>query len=404
MAKPLSVFLFAIVSFLGFAQQETPDFFVDVEYESVIYSTALNWDLKEVNLYADLYLPERMSNDNRPLVIMVPDAYFTPGDSSADAWDEMARYIAACGFVVVNIEYRQGIDPDLSKPLSDEFVKAISRAIKDVYSAVAYFRDEAINGANIYNIDPERVLLLGYSTGAIAALHAAKYYADDRASTERLIRLINQVGGWKHNIKKEELRNSIRGAVSIAGGVLDLDMYTPQDRTPVLLFQAADDSIIPGLEGDMIISGLPLGMVYGSESIHRQMSAKQKRVERIVYEDVDHTFNDFETFQEMTPLIVEFLIESLNRLPSGKNYDRPQGGIITQESQLQRSVLKIHLPDDWGEPVGLKVINGSNELIFQQTEVFDNDIIAIADWLAGTYTFKFTYGGRLKVISYTINK
>jgi dienelactone hydrolase len=404
MAKHLLVFSLLIHSFFASAQQDSPHLFVDVEYEAVVYSTALTWDLKDVNLYADVYVPERKENELRPLVIMVPDAYFTPTDSSTDAWDEMSRYIASCGFVVVNIQYRQGVDPDINIRLEDEFVKAISRASKDVYAAVAYFRDEALNGTNIYNIDAERVLLLGYSTGAIAALHAAKYYVDDRATTERVIRLIRQVGGWKHDLKKEELRNAIRGVVSIAGGVIDMNMYAPQDRTPVLLLQAQNDSIIPGFEGNMTISGLPLGVVYGSEAIHQQMTDKQKRVERIVYENADHTFNDFEEFQAMSPVIVEFFIEALNRLPSGKNYARPKGGIITQETQLQRSILKIHLPEEWSAPVSLDVINGSNELVYRQNEVFDKDIISIADWLAGTYTFKFMYDGRLKVMRYTINK
>lgn len=404
MAKQLFLFFGVLMASSQYAQQHEQYQFVDVEYESAIYSTALTWDLKEVNLYVDIYMPERVEGEYRPLVIMIPDAYFTPSDSSFVAWDALARHIASSGFVVANIQYRQGMDPDPSALLEDEFVKAISRSTKDVYSAVAYFREDAINGANNLSIDADHILLLGYSSGAMAALHAGKYYVDDRASTERMIRLIRQVGGWKHSMQKEELRNAIRGVVSLAGGVIDLNMYAHQDRTPVLLLQAENDSVIPAADGYMTISGITLGPVFGSESIHSQMVDKQKRVERIVYEEAGHTFNNFEDIPDMGPVIVDFFIEALNRLPSGKNYAHPSGGIISQESQLKRSVLKINLPVDWNQPVSLNVINGSNELIHQQNEVFDKDIIAIADWLPGTYTFKFTYGERLKILRYTINK
>ncbi|MCH8546304.1 MAG: carboxylesterase family protein, partial [Cryomorphaceae bacterium] len=257
MDKRIYTFIFLVTIFVAYAQQQDPAYLVDVKYENEVYATALTWDLKEVNLYADMYVPDRDRSELTPLVIFVSDAYFTSTEASSEAWDDLARYVASCGFVVANIQYRQGMSPDLDQPIEDEFVKAMSRASKDVYSAIAYFREDAINGANYYNIDPDRVLLLGYSSGAMAALHAGKYYADTRASTERLMRLIRQVGGWDDNIKKDELRRSIRAVVSIAGGVVDLNMYAPQNRTPVLLIEAENDSVIPSESGEMVVSGVP---------------------------------------------------------------------------------------------------------------------------------------------------
>lgn len=404
MGKHLCIFLFLFGVNLAIGQQSDPAYLVDVNYESEIYTTALTWDLKEVNLYADMYVPDRERNEFSPLVVFVSDAYFTSTQESFDAWDNLARYVASCGFVVANIQYRQGMSPDLDKPVEDEFVKAMSRASKDVYAAIAYFREDAINGANYYNIDPDRVLLLGYSSGAMAALHAGKYYVDNRASTERLIRLIRQVGGWEDNIRKEELRRSIRAVVSLAGGVMDLNMYAPQDRTPVMLVQAENDSVIPAESGEMVVSGLPLGMVWGSVAIHAQMRDMQKRIERVVIEEADHTFNNFDAFSDFGLMVVDFFIEALNKLPSGKKYERSQKRIITQEDQTRRDIIKFHIPGDWQQPVSLRVINGSNELVYQQNEVFDQDIIHIQDWLPAVYTFKFTYGDKLKVVRHTISK
>lgn len=404
MDKRIYTFIFLVTIFVAYAQQQDPAYLVDVKYENEVYATALTWDLKEVNLYADMYVPDRDRSELTPLVIFVSDAYFTSTEASSEAWDDLARYVASCGFVVANIQYRQGMSPDLDQPIEDEFVKAMSRASKDVYSAIAYFREDAINGANYYNIDPDRVLLLGYSSGAMAALHAGKYYADTRASTERLMRLIRQVGGWDDNIKKDELRRSIRAVVSIAGGVVDLNMYAPQNRTPVLLIEAENDSVIPSESGEMVVSGVPLGMVYGSAAIHAQMKNMQKRIERILIEDADHTFDDFSGFADFGPMTVDFFIEALNKLPSGKKYERSDKRIITQEDQTRRSIIKFHIPSDWQQPVSLRVINGSNELVYQQNEVFDQDIIHIQDWLPATYTFKFTHGEVLKVVRHTISK
>ena len=250
MRKTAVFFLVLCTSGGVFAQSNEPHLMTTTHYGELIYSSAMTWDHVVVDLTADIYEPDREGQDLRPLVILVPDAYFTSSDASYEHWDKMANYIASCGYLVANIKYRQGMDPDIKVLLEDEFVKGITRSVQDIYAAIRYFREDAINGANSYQIDPERILLLGYSSGGMAVLHAAKYYLLD-ASTQRVDRLIKSVGGWHFNEKTDQLQDAIRGIAVIAGGVFDTLMMANHNRTPVMLFQANEDSIVPRFFGNM---------------------------------------------------------------------------------------------------------------------------------------------------------
>ncbi|MCC5918965.1 MAG: hypothetical protein JJU02_16735 [Cryomorphaceae bacterium] len=393
-------FLFFHFSLLG--QRPEPYLMTEAFYDAEVYAKKLNWDLSEVNLYADIFEPEREGDILRPLIIMVPDAYFTLSRESLEALDETAHYLASCGYVVASIQYRQGMDHDANKLLEDEFVRAMARSVQDIYSAIDYFREDALRGANSYQINADKVLLLGYSSGGIAALHAGKYYLENN-TTARIRRLIAEVGGWGETERKETIRKSIRGVAVIAGGVLDTLMYAPQDRTPVLKIAGEADSIIPPWYGDMIVAGLPLGPFFGPYSVNQQMKSRQKRIEFLLLEDTDHTLNNFSQLEIITPVVAEFFVEALEMLPSGKNYERPPSSILTRETNERRNRILVNLPKDWVKPVSLRVINGSNEEVFRKTEVFPDDEIPVEGWLPGTYMFKFTYGNKLKVVRYTVN-
>ncbi|TVQ80012.1 MAG: hypothetical protein EA358_02680 [Flavobacteriales bacterium] len=394
MPKLLSVLLF-FSFFLAHSQM-----LVTHHPNAVEYGRALSWDRENVALKADVFRPE--TDDLLPLVIMVPDAFFTLKKNREGAWNQLANDIAAQGYVVVSIDYRQGMNPDIGVLLEDEFVKAITRAVQDLYTAIEYFDLDAKSGSNHWRILPNNTYLFGYSTGAMAVLHATRYFSQ-QVSLSRVDRLLRAVGGWPDNAKKDMLRSSVRGAVALAGGVIDTMMYAELDRTPLLLIQAEMDSIFPSEMGQMKVAGLPLGMVFGSEVIYRQGLQRQKLVRLLTLEGVDHDLDEFTALDDVLFSVLDFYAELSSMLPDGRRYGRPSQSIITRTDRMQRNELILRIPSEWRFPVHLVVTNGSNEVIWSEQDIRDTHTISIEGWPQGTYIFSFTYGeDTRKVIRFTL--
>ncbi len=394
-----SKLLFSVVLVL-FGLTNYAQFLVTHHPEAVVYGQDITWDSRIQNLKADMFSPE--ADGVFPLVIMIPDAFFTSAKASAQAWNELAEEIASQGYVVASIQYRQGLNPDINTLLEDELIKAITRAVQDVYTAVNYFRMDAIRGSNAWSIDENRIFLFGYSTGGIAALHATRYFST-QGTLRRVDRLIESVGGWPNNAHKEALRESILGVVSLAGGVLDTLMYAELDRTPLLLLQAEKDSIIPAHGGQMRVSGLALGKMFGAETIYRQNKNRNKRVDLFTINGVGHEMDDFSAFADIVPETLEFFEQCLKAIPGGKRFARPSQTIITRTDRTVRNELIFRLPSNWNYPVNFTVINGNNEVVWQENDIRDEHTIPIEGWPVGTYIFKFTYDtDKLKVIRFKL--
>lgn len=103
-----------------------------------------------------------VSDGPRPAIVVVHGGHWFQGDKSAYAFGLHDRWLAAQGYVVFDVQYR--LAARWPAPLAD--VKCAVRWVK-------------ANAAR-YNVDPERVAIMGRAAGAHLALMAA-YTADDPA-------------------------------------------------------------------------------------------------------------------------------------------------------------------------------------------------------------------------------
>lgn len=108
-----------------------------------------------VPLQADLYAPN--SPGRYPAIVAVHGGGWQVG--SRETYAYWGEYLAARGYVLMAVSYR------LSKPGQ----KSYPDAVHDVRAAVQFLR----SNADTYNVDPERIALMGDSAGAhLAALVA----------------------------------------------------------------------------------------------------------------------------------------------------------------------------------------------------------------------------------------
>ena len=176
------------------------------------------------NLHFDLYQPKNDTTNNRPLVIVVHGGAFVSG-SKDDLNQPIVGYcdsLATRGYVVASIDYRVGlILKDAKNQLiidSLDFKRAIQWGVQDLQGAVRYFK----NHGEMYKIDPERIFIVGNSSGAILTLLF---------------------------VIENELR--IKGIISLWGAVVD-SVHIENMTIPVLLVHGTNDKIIPFTKGKIL--------------------------------------------------------------------------------------------------------------------------------------------------------
>lgn len=117
----------------------------------VVYATLPNTPYGKRELHLDLFRPEKPAK--YPVLLLIHGGGWRSGNKSMDI--PLAQQIAAKGYVTAAVEYR--LSPEALYPA----------AVYDIKAAVRFLRANA----NKYNIDPDKIAIMGSSAGGqLAAL------------------------------------------------------------------------------------------------------------------------------------------------------------------------------------------------------------------------------------------
>ena len=169
---------------------------VSVE-EAVVYGTGGTMDGGQVELLLDLAIPDPGPDGPRPLFVHIHGGGFVEG-SRWPQWD-----VAERGWVAASIDYRLAGDEPLPSPRVKPFFDAVGgesssardrsvvASMEDTLTALDYL----LSRADELNIDADRIVLKGESSGAFIALNVA-YCADKfENSGPRIAAVIDFAGG-----------------------------------------------------------------------------------------------------------------------------------------------------------------------------------------------------------------
>ena len=167
------------------------------------------------------------------------------------------------GYVVASISYRLMNILDLI--ISSSTLNGVARALCDGKAAIRYFRKSVVEG-NEYNIDPNQIYFGGNSAGAIIAIHAALMKKEEVEDPELIIAMENN-GGFEGNRGNPGFSSDVRGAISLAGGIANLDFINPSDFNSLLItcHGDLDNTVVYGC-GEPL-SGLVPVELYGGRAI-----------------------------------------------------------------------------------------------------------------------------------------
>ncbi|HKP88613.1 MAG TPA: alpha/beta hydrolase [Thermoleophilaceae bacterium] len=179
---------------------------------NVEYGRTTGDDGSPISLTLDLYQPAGDVAPERPVLIYAHGGAFTKGNKESGHDGPYAMNYALRGFVAASIDYRlTGSERD---------------ATDDMQAAVRWFRAHATE----YRVDPDRIGVIGSSSGAVMALSTA--FAPEDPGTSG----------------NPDQPSDVASGMSISGSSQHPDTITAGDP-PIAMFHAMDDTTIPYARG-----------------------------------------------------------------------------------------------------------------------------------------------------------
>ncbi|GAA4495561.1 hypothetical protein GCM10023172_07470 [Hymenobacter ginsengisoli] len=225
-----------------------------------------------VTLALDFYEPSGDVLAQRPLIIFAFGGSFINGQRTD--MDDLCQAFARKGYATATIDYRRipanSVLTVFGSPalLADEIVRASS----DMKAAVRFFRANAAT----YRIDPAKIIVAGYSAGAITALQTA--YIDSETEDPTFTAAYQNNGGLEGNTDLPAPNSSLpsynarnlAGTFSLAGGVATLSVISA-GNPPIFSAHGDADTTVP--YGDGYIFGISSYPFHGSGVIHPQATS-----------------------------------------------------------------------------------------------------------------------------------
>jgi hypothetical protein len=172
-----------------------------------------------------------------PLIVMIHGGGFFKGskEDHRHVCDELGKK----GFIVANLEYRQGFD---RRP--EAFIEGISLAVYRAQQDAAAAMRFLVHNADEYHIDTSLIFIGGESAGSVTALGRA--YISQNEWDHGLSVLKEKLGSIDSSGNNLQDKYRVKGVFSMWGGIPDTAMISQNElqSIPVLLIHSMDDEQI----------------------------------------------------------------------------------------------------------------------------------------------------------------
>ena len=260
---------------------QCPDgYLIDENYtissEDVYYASNTNVLGDTIDLFMTIYTPNNDTFSERPLVIFAFGGAFVSGDRNDPIMTGLCEQFARKGYVAATIDYRLFPSAVLGSPDSLELVDASIKAIGDMKGAIRFFRQSAEEG-NPYKVNPDYIVVGGFSAGAFTALHTTYLDENDElpAGFDSLVIANGGLEGSTGDAINQTYSSEVQACIAFSGALFDpsfLDMGEPQ----LFLLHGSDDETVPVGVGRSVETVT----TYGSDVIFTQA---QKEFVNVAY-------------------------------------------------------------------------------------------------------------------------
>ena len=386
----------------------TPLFDVQVEND-IWYGNAVLFNGSTDSLRLNLYKPSGDGQTERPLVILIHGGGFVDGNRSE--LNDVCNTLASMGWAAATISYRLGFygtglvePPYIYDP--NEFRRAVHRAMQDAKGAIRTLKGRQAQDST----STANVLLLGFSAGAITALHAAYLDTpDERPAATQAIGDVQHfltfyprpdLGGIEGSIATDNGEDaSVLGVVNIFGALMDTT-YIGSSNDPALYSYHQTLDPVVGCGVQRPYWGIGLGVpdnypwIHGSCSINNRISSlgfAPGRYAFNLHNGNEHAVHDpagvlLESLSWMRSLFCSTTTSVADRpaVPSVTIFPNPTIGVV-RIGTMEPSLVSVELLDATGRSLASPVTAlGAVEL-------------DLSTFGAGLYLLRITSGERVSV-------
>lgn len=353
-----------------------PLFTVQVE-PNMWYGNATRFNGGTDSLWLNLYKPVGDGQMERPLVIAIHGGGFTSGNRNE--LNDYCNMLASMGWACATISYRLGfygtgiVDPPYAYD-PPELRRAIHRAMQDTKGAIRFMKGRHL----VDSTSTTNVLLVGFSAGAIAALHAG--YVDRPEEKHPNANAIGQVQHFLNFYQRPDLGSvdgdlnqngndaSVLGVVNTFGALMDT-AYIESVNDPALYSYHQTQDPVVGCGTQRPYWGIGLGVpdnypyLMGSCTIDPHMLALGYSAERYnftLHQGNQHDVHDpvgilLENLQWMRDLFCTTTTSTPEIAPSAtpRLFPNPTTGALILEGISATSTFQVY------DPTGRRVRAGS---------------------------------------------
>lgn len=239
-----------------------------------------------LDLQLDLFLPENAESESTPLVIYVHGGGFSNGDRAGG--HKLAKYLnshnIACASITYTL-YMKGKSFSCDGILAEK-VRAIQIAANQTWQATAFL----IEHSDKFKIDKSQIFLAGSSAGAETVLHAAYWNKDSMQLYDNRL----------------PLDFTFAGLIAGAGAIMDLNLITPENQIPMMVFHGDADPTVPyGTAAHHYCPHNASGwlMLFGSHSIAKHVEKLGGTCQLDTFLGGKHSFAGAYFYQNQQPVV-----------------------------------------------------------------------------------------------------
>jgi len=257
-------------------------------FSGIQYSRLPGAPLQATELKLDLLMPA--SRQPVPVIVFVLGSGWRA--TSRERLLPQLTFLAQAGYAVASIDYRGSGEASFPDPQ------------KDVMAAVRFLRANA----GSFNIDPERIVLLGNSAGGHLAFGAAlgadsDLFSDPRSdgTSSAVQALIGIYPALYFSTDRPGYNQHLRQQLGqpdtqIPQGAEAIDLLTPADP-PILLIHGTADRVVP---------------LASSERFYEESTRQGHDVDMVVADGIGHSFGEMLSVPEVRQQMLEFLSRTVN--------------------------------------------------------------------------------------------
>ena len=192
-------------------------------------------NLRNLDLYLDVYYPKGDTLAKRPLVMLIHGGAFYYGSRKDITTKAFCSHLASLGYVTASIDYRIGFQPS-----KDGIERAGYRAIQDAHAAMRFL----VANQDGLGIDTSMLIVGGCSAGGITALGLTFMTNETRPESTHASGLKDDLGDIETCGNAIDVPFSIKCVADMWGAMPSLEMLEGRN-VPIVAFHGNMDNIVP---------------------------------------------------------------------------------------------------------------------------------------------------------------